>query len=167
MPFPHLTTSSPTHAVEWRNGQVVDLGGLNGAPDSAAYGINDSDDIVGASTVGSDGVLLHAFLYHQGKMTDLGTVEGDTESSAASINNRGEIVGSSYIPAPFSTRAFIYENGHMYDLNKRIDPTSPLADVVHLDEAVAINSLGWIAANGTDSRDDLQHAYLLIRNATP
>jgi hypothetical protein len=64
-------------------------------------------------------------------------------------------------------RAFIYVNGQMYDLNKLIDPTSPAADKVHLDQAVAINSAGWIAANGTDSRDDLQHAYLLIRNGTP
>jgi len=51
----------------------------------------------------------------------------------------------------------------MYDLNTRIDPSSPLAGVVHLDEAVAINSVGWIAANGIDRRDGLEHAYLLIR----
>jgi probable HAF family extracellular repeat protein len=93
-------------------------------------------------------------------MVDIGTLQGDTESSAASINDRGEIVGWS---GTITTRAFIYVNGQMYDLNKRIDPTTPLAGFVHLDEAVAINSVGWIAANGTDSRDGLQHAYLLIR----
>jgi probable HAF family extracellular repeat protein len=93
-------------------------------------------------------------------MADLGTLPGDIDSSAASINDRGEIVGWSQ---SFTVmRAVIYVNGQIYDLNALIDPTSPLAAFVHLDEAVAINSRGWIAANGTDSRGD-QHAYLLIR----
>jgi probable HAF family extracellular repeat protein len=151
------------HAVEWQNGHVTDLGGLNGSNDSAATGINDKDDIVGESTVGRNG-LLHAFLYHQGKMLDLGTLEGDTESSAASINNLGEIVGSS------GSRAFIYTNGQMYDLNGLIDPISPLGGVISLYEAVAINSAGWIAANGLRTFNegfDILATYLLIPNATP
>lgn len=152
------STTSGTHAVEWHDGAVTDLVGLSGADYSIARSINDSDDIVGLSAVGGNDTPLHAFLYRRGKMEDLGTLEGDRESSAASINDRGEIVGFS---SGTDARAFIYANGQMYDLNGLIDPTSPLAGAVHLDAAVAINSRGWIAANGT--RDDQTHAYLLIR----
>lgn len=142
-------------AVEWQNGTVTLI--VPDAPNgsrSLATAVNDNGQVVG--TAGG-----HAFIYYGGKLSDLGTLPGDFESSAESINNFGQVVGwsSSFV----STRAFIYVNGQMYDLNTRIDPTSPLADVVHLDEAVAINSTGWIAANGTGSRDGLRHAYLLIR----
>lgn len=161
--------SSGNHAVEWRGGQVTDLGGLNGSNDSAANGINDRDDIVGMSTVGSNG-LSHAFLYHQGKMQDLGTLGGDPESSAASINNRGEIVGWSGTEIG-SSRAFIYTHGQMYDLNSLIDPITPLGEVIYLYEAVAINSAGWIAVNATrtipgDTSDVFADVYLLIPNTT-
>jgi probable HAF family extracellular repeat protein len=157
---------SGNHAVEWQDGHVTDLGGLNGSNNSAANGINDKDDIVGMSTVGSNG--FHAFLHHQGKMLDLGTLEDDTESSAASINNLGEIVGWSR--SGTESRAFIYTNGRMYDLNKLIDPTSPLAEDAHIYEAVAINSTGWIAANAVRNEPGTEiflfvEVWLLIPNA--
>jgi len=163
---------SGTHAVEWHDGNITDLGdlggqqGLFGVHMSAANGINNRDDIVGTSELES-GLVQHAFLYHAGSMVDIGTLQGDNNSSATSINDRGEIVGWSNRAFSVIRNAFIYVNGQMYDLNKLMTPTRPLASFVHLEEAVAINSTGWIAANGTDSRDDLQHAYLLIRNATP
>lgn len=50
----------------------------------------------------------------------------------------------------------------MYDLNTLIDPTRPLVGSIKLTAAVTISSNGWIAANGTDSRDQLDHALLLI-----
>ena len=50
----------------------------------------------------------------------------------------------------------------MYDLNTLIDPASQLEGVVKLESAVSINSNGWIAVNGKDTRDQLGHAFLLI-----
>ena len=51
----------------------------------------------------------------------------------------------------------------MQDLNSLIDRASPLAGLVTLDEAVSINANGWIAVNGTDSRDPgWTRAFLLI-----
>jgi probable HAF family extracellular repeat protein len=117
-------------------------------------------------------------------MLDLGTLDGDSDSSAAAINNRGEIVGSSGTEQSTASgvefapqHAFIYTNGQMYDLNKLIDPPispSPFGEVVQLYGAVAINSAGWIAANGiryvsgTGTALELfVEVYLLIPNATP
>jgi probable HAF family extracellular repeat protein len=154
--------SSGLHAVEWRNGAITDLGGLQGADYSAAYAVNSSGDVVGASRVDqTSGAPTHAFLYHAGAMADLGTLPGDTDSSASSINDAGEIVGSSQ--GSTTSRAFLYESGHLYDLNALIDPASALAGQVSLEDAVGISSNGWIAVNGTDSRDPgWTRAFLLI-----
>lgn len=154
--------TSGIHAVEWQGGNITDLGGLQGANYSAAYSINTNGDVVGGSRSDpSSGSPTHAFLYHQGVMTDLGTLAGDSGSSADSINDTGQIVGVSQ--SDTSKRAFLYANGHMYDLNSLIDPASPLAGAVALQEAVGISANGWIAVNGTDSRDPgWTHAFLLI-----
>jgi probable HAF family extracellular repeat protein len=154
--------SSGMHATEWQDGTITDLGGLQGADYSAAYAVNSSGDVVGGSrTDPSSGAPTHAFLYQQGAMTDLGTLAGDSTSSADSINDSGQMVGVSQ--SDTASRAFLYENGQMYDLNSLIDPASPLVGLVTLDEAVSVSSNGWIAVNGTDSRDPgWERAFLLI-----
>ena len=156
------TGASGIHAVEWQNGNITDLGGLQGASYSSASSIDDNGDVVGGSrTDQTSGAPTHAFLYKQGVMNDLGTLGGDTNSSADSVNDSGQVVGSSQ--SDTTKRAFLYENGHMYDLNTLIDPASPLAGSVSLQEAVGISSNGWIAVNGTDSNDPgWTRAFLLI-----
>jgi probable HAF family extracellular repeat protein len=141
-------------AVEWQDGLITLL-----APDTAngfsvATGLNEQDDVVGVSG-------NHAFLYHRGTLSDLGTLPGDASSSANAINEDGEIVGVSVAMDGVTSRAFIYVNGQMHDLNSRLDTASPVAGSVKLEEAVGINSHGWIAANGT--RDGQRYAYLLKR----
>jgi len=154
--------SGGMHATEWQGGAITDLGGLQGADYSAAYAISNSGDIVGGSRIdSSSGAATHAFLYHQGAMTDLGTLDGDSTSSANSINDNGQIVGLSQ--SDTGSRAFLYEKGQMHDLNSLIDPESPLVGLVSLEEAVGISTNGWIAVNGTDSRDPgWTRAFLLI-----
>jgi probable HAF family extracellular repeat protein len=140
-------------AVEWQDGRITLLA-PNVTTFNVANGLNDIDDVVGVS---GD----HAFLYHRGILSDLGMLPGDASSSANAINNKGEIVGVSVAADGVTSRAFIYLNGQMYDLNTLLDTASPIAGSVKLEEAVGINSHGRIAANGT--RDGQQHAYLLKR----
>lgn len=145
-------------AVEWQNGTVTSLGGLQNSTSSEAYGINSAGDIVGTSAVGTtEGAPSHAFLYSHGTMTDLGTVQGDVDSTAYSINDRGQIVGVSVTPAGVG-RAFLDQKGTMYDLKTLLDPSDPLAPYVTLEEAVSISQNGYIAVNGTDSRDSGENA---------
>jgi probable HAF family extracellular repeat protein len=148
-------------AVEWQDGRItllapdaVDMYGSSLYGTSVANGLNDADDVVGFS---GD----HAFLYHRGTLSDLGTLPGDASTSANAINEDGEIVGVSVATDGVTSRAFIYVNGQMHDLNSLLDTASPIAGSVKLEEAVGINSHGWIAANGT--RDGQQYAYLLKR----
>ncbi len=133
-PFP---PDNVFHAMEWSNNVVTDLESLGDASNcSNALAINDQGETVGTSENGRldpvTGVLqLRAVLWKNGKIENLGTFGGN-HSLASAINNRGQIVGFSLnkIPDPFSlfdfgiggftngteTRAFLWENGHMQDL---------------------------------------------------
>ncbi|MGA7854144.1 MAG: hypothetical protein WCA15_12530 [Candidatus Acidiferrales bacterium] len=119
-----------THALLWQNGAVTDLGSLGGKGWNTPMAINRRGDIVGFSDLPGDvsgGTLnasFHAFLWTKetGRMTDLGVLAGDSLSEALDINDEGQIVGVS-LP---SFRAFIYENGKMWDLNSLIAHDSPL-----------------------------------------
>jgi probable HAF family extracellular repeat protein len=148
-------------AWTWLEGTVWEL--APGAGYSSAWAINAAGDVVG--TRGTSMEDHHAFLYRIGSMRDLGTLGGHT-SVALAINTKGQIVGFSDIteimrePAGGTgARAFLYEDGKMKDLTRLL--VGPDAPFVTLRDATAINDVGMITANGTDSRSTGEHAYLL------
>lgn len=94
------------------NGSVTtELGTLGGAT-SAAYGVNGSNVVVGASLNGA--AQARAFLFDGIRFTDLGTLAGGTTSEARAINHNGVVAGFSGTTSG-SDHAFIY-NGTMTDL---------------------------------------------------
>jgi probable HAF family extracellular repeat protein len=118
------------HAVVWQNGQLTDLGTVPGGLGSFAFFVSDNGLIAGAS---ENGVIdpvantpeTHAVLWSNGQITDLGTL-GGTQSLGAGVNDAGQVTGyaQNAIPDPFSiqglgtqTRAFLWQNGVMQDLN--------------------------------------------------
>lgn len=89
---------------------VTDLGTLPGGNSSVAYGLNDSGQVVGNSTLPGN-PYGHAFLYTNGTLTDLGDLGGGW-SDAFRVNSSGVVVG--YAPLPGGNdRAFTYSNGQM------------------------------------------------------
>lgn len=103
----------------------------------------------------ADDTLSHALLARLGTpgLTDLGALEPDGWSNAHGVNDAGIVVGIDASPGGVAT-AFVLDASDrmMTDLNTLV--TLPAG--VMLDDAVAINSKGQIAAEGTDG-----HAYLL------
>jgi probable HAF family extracellular repeat protein len=82
------------------NFTYVDLGTLPGGTQSVAYGLNDSQAVVGWSTIpgcttAAGFECRRAYVWQNGVMTDLGTLPGDEDSFARAINNNGIIVGTS------------------------------------------------------------------------
>jgi probable HAF family extracellular repeat protein len=133
-----------SHAFVFDGGGLVDLGTLGGA-NSTALGADGSGRVVGSSQTKGGGPP-HAFLYDSGLMMDLGTL-GGAASQANDINNRGHIVGWATTEKG-EQRAFLWARGRMLDLNTLV--VLPRQTV--LAEAVAVNDVGQIVANGNDGR---------------
>jgi hypothetical protein len=155
-------------------GRIIQLRGLKGRTCSAvATAINDAGEIVGVACdeavrfslsgyaeplpVGSNSVAEainkqgdvvgmsgnSAFLYHLGKKVQLPKPSGDAGYTAIafSINASDEIVGSLY---GRSSKAFVYLNGHAYDLQTLIPPNSGWT----IADAYGVNDHGEIVGDG-------------------
>jgi probable HAF family extracellular repeat protein len=133
------------HAVMWDHGRTINLGSLGGTAWNTPMAINERGDVVGFSDLSGDSSgnpNFHAFLWTRTHgMQDLGTLYGDEYSEALGINDSGVIVGVSYGVSFSTSRAFIYENGKMTDLNTLIGPSASL----YLLFANDINDKGVIA----------------------
>jgi probable HAF family extracellular repeat protein len=118
-------------AVLWKDGEVIDLGTLEGGFESAASAVNRRGQVAGTflntvpdpfSPFGQAGTEVHAFLWESGVMKDLGTL-GGPETVAYFVNERGQVVGTSFT-SPTANPAsglptldpFLWENGKMLDL---------------------------------------------------
>jgi probable HAF family extracellular repeat protein len=144
--FSDLTSTGWLNNAGWiySGGQFTILPYAQSAPTA----INASGQVVG-NYFDSSG--SHAFLYSNGHITDLGTL-GGAGSGATSLNDQGQVVGWANVAgapgAPSYTqpsRAFLYENGQMYDLNNLLSKGTPPLD---LGLAIGINNMGQILAVG-------------------
>jgi probable HAF family extracellular repeat protein len=150
-----------SHAFQWQDGVLTNLGALPGVNSSQAFWISQNGLIVGISQNGDIDPLIPGFpefravLWQKGGITDLGTLDGGYESFATAVNNGGQVVGFSTntTPDPFclfipglcttQTRAFLWQNGVMQDL-KTLGGSDAMA--------VLINEHGQIAGQSyTDS----------------
>ncbi|MCX5807726.1 MAG: hypothetical protein NT010_16925 [Proteobacteria bacterium] len=130
------------------NYTVTDLGSL-GVANSAAYGINNTGQVVGysATSGGSD----NAFLYSNGTMKNLGTL-GGTWSAAYGINNAGQVVGySTNTSGNSAENAFLYSNGTMQNLGTLGGTWSA---------AYGINNAGHVVGSSQISGNSAHNAFL-------
>jgi probable HAF family extracellular repeat protein len=101
-----IVGNSNRHAFLWKDGVMTDLGTLGSAFDfSAAYGINNLGQIVGASL--TDSGETHLFLWEQGRMSDLGVrLDTSRDEARVDINDDGQIAGTTS-----DGKAFLWEGG--------------------------------------------------------
>jgi probable HAF family extracellular repeat protein len=141
---------SAAHAVIWEDGAPRDLGNLGGVAWNTPTAINQRGDIAGFSDFAGDdggGLNAHAVLWPKsGAIQDLGTLDGDVISLAFGINDPGQVVGQSI--GAGGSRAFLFRDGVMVDLNTLTEPGSPF-----LIYANDINDRGEIAGQGCDACD--------------
>jgi len=154
-----ISTAIAAHAVLWDNGKPISIGGLGGKFSNVAYAINNASQVVGVSDLKGDNTA-HAFLWQSGQgMIDLGTLPGDFLSVAYSINDSGQVVGTS-CDVNFNCRAFLWQNGSMFDLNALIPSTSSL----YLISANDLNNYGEIVGQAFDQKTGTLPAFLATPN---
>jgi probable HAF family extracellular repeat protein len=127
---------------------ITDLGTLGGTT-TKAFGINENNQIVGASQVGS---YMVAFLRDDGIMTNLGAL-GAYGSWAYDINDAGQVVGGSVVDDQNHNHAFLWQSGSgMQDLGTLGGPSS---------NAFEINNSGQKVGSACCAPDTyLSHAVL-------
>lgn len=156
----NLAGDQLSYAFLWERGAIHALGGSLGGSYSGAESINENGEVAGFAYF-SDNTTFHAVLWKRiGHMTDLGVIGNDQCSYAAAINSGGQVVGSSISSCTAEEptfRAFVWEDGSIFDLNALIPGGSPL----YLQSVQTINDRGEIAGQGADSSDN-NHAFLLI-----
>jgi probable HAF family extracellular repeat protein len=134
---------SARHAVLWENGSPRNIGDFGGIAWNTPTAINHQGTIAGFSDFPGDdsgAPNYHAFIsFGGGPIQDLKTVGDDPYSLAFGINEKNQVVGQS-LDADFNSRAFIWENGKITDLNSLVPAGSPF-----LIYANDINERGEIA----------------------
>ena len=149
-------------------GGMRDVGTIAGGF-SDARRMNDSNHIVGSSTINDYDNRKHAFLFDGVTRRDLGAIgTGDFLSDRSfgyGVNSHNVVVGSSYLPyqgGALHAVAFVYRDGVMHDLNKLL---ANGAGTYHLYTATAINDHGQIVAGASGPSGE--HAVLLTPTSTP
>jgi probable HAF family extracellular repeat protein len=134
-----------------------DLGTLGGSF-GVGNAINGAGEVAGGATTAGD-VALHAFFWKRGRMTDLGAVPGYNCIEAFGINSKSQVVGQAETQCGVSPGAFafLWENGHMIDLNVFVPPGSNLT----LGDVEQINDRGEMFGGALLPNGDAR-AFVLI-----
>jgi probable HAF family extracellular repeat protein len=159
-------------AVLWKDGQIIDLGTLEGGYESFVGNVNSRGDVVGLAmntvpdpfNINGPGFFptqSRAFLWQNGVMQDLGTL-GGTDANAILINEGGQIVGTSYTnstPNPTTgiptIDPFLWKNGTMMDLGT-------LGGTIG--NPTAFNNRGQVVGVSNLSGDLFSHPFLWTKN---
>jgi probable HAF family extracellular repeat protein len=122
---------SARRAVLWDNGVPTDLGSLGGVAWNTATAINNHGVVVGFSNLPPSSSFspgarhYQAFIWTKATgMQSLGTRTGDVRSVANDVNDSNQVIGTSR-SASGLTRAFLWQNGVMTDLNTVTAAGSP------------------------------------------
>ena len=140
------------HGFLWRNGQMIDLGALNGQAVSEARAINNTGLIAGKSNIFP--VVWEYDPANSGRaprIRQLAIPAGFFAATATAVNDVGDVVG--YAGSPnIDSHAVLWRNGIAIDLG--------LWPGGHYSVANGINNLGQIVGTGTVAGDNLDHALM-------
>ena len=135
-----------SHAFIWDDGKVTELPFIPGGFTSEGWSLNCHLDVVGRGRFFDpelNAIVWRAFAFVDGEAFRLDPLPGTSHSNARDINNAQTVVGWS------NSRAFIWQDGLLTDLNDVLSPSFN-GDIT---AAKGINQVGQIIAEGHS--DDL------------
>jgi probable HAF family extracellular repeat protein len=137
----------------------MDIGNFDGGVAwNTPTAINNAGLVVGFANLPNSGTGFNpvGFIWSRTRgIRQLGPLAGDSNSWAWGVNSRGQVVGQSFGPGG---RAFLYQDGVMYDLNGLLLPGSSLQLLLAND----INDSGEIAGFAKDLNTGKQVAFLAV-----
>jgi probable HAF family extracellular repeat protein len=159
-------------AVVWKDGQIINLGTLEGGVFSFPNAMNNRGYVTGVAqnTVPDPFSLLglgtqsRAFRWHGGALEDLGTL-GGPDSWGASVNEHGQIAGWAYtnnIPNPVTKvpteHPFSWEDHAMQDLGT-LGGTLAVVGALQFGAGGSINNRGQIIGTSNLVGDLIHHPF--------
>ena len=145
-----FSSLQPTAPISATDMEITDLGVLPGGVSSEAHDVCDNGEIVGVVEMESG--EPRGFLWKNEVMSDIGDLcgGGPCPTRALAINDSERIVGQTMINVGEfpQDRAFIIENGQMFDLNGLIDDPNNVLQGTTLWQAADIDNTGRILAIG-------------------
>ena len=143
-------------AVFWAGREISDLSAAvqrgYGWELEEARAINDAGDMTGS---GMRNGVREAFLVKNGRITGLGVLPNGLFSTGFGLNGSNQVVGVAGMRGLYGTRAFLWDQGTLIDLNTVL----PAGSGWELREARGINNSGQIVGWGNLHGED--HAYLI------
>jgi len=169
-------------AVLWTDGNIADLGTLEGGYESAATAVNNQGMVVGLSinTIPDPfpivdggasqglGYQTRAFLSLNGTMEDLGTLGTGTDATAYLINEKGQVAGDSFTDQTSTTSLcgtnVPRQDPFFWDSEHGMIDVGTLGGVCGF--AFALNTRGQVVGQSDLSGDQQAHAFVWDPNQT-
>jgi probable HAF family extracellular repeat protein len=164
-------------AVLWKDGEIKNLGTLEGGNFSFPNAMNNRGQVVGVAqnTIPDPFCLLsqsglrtqsRAFLWQEGVMLDLGDL-GGPDSWAASINAHGDVAGWSFTdssPNPGTAvptkHPFLWQDGTMHDLGTLGGTSAVVGSLQSPGAGASLNNRGQVIGTSNLTGDLIHHPFL-------
>ncbi|MFY9741889.1 MAG: DUF3466 family protein [Candidatus Sulfotelmatobacter sp.] len=154
--------ASAEHALLWENGVPINLGNIGGQAWNTPTAINNQGVVVGFGNISGDENAPEnpaAFIWTKANgIKEIYPFGSDPNDVLFDINQKNQAVGNSFNPNTGTSRAVLWQNNTLNDLNALVvQPTS-----LYLTLAQGINDAGEITGTATDTTTNETVGFLAI-----
>jgi|HubBroStandDraft_1064217.scaffolds.fasta_scaffold17025_2 probable HAF family extracellular repeat protein len=154
--------ASAEHALLWENGVPTNLGNIGGQAWNTPTALNNEGVVVGFGNISGDenaGENPAAFIWtKENGIKEIYPFSTDTNDVLFDINGKNQAVGNSFNVNTLTSRAVLWQNGTLNDLNGLVVHPASL----YLTLAQGINDAGEITGTAIDTATDQTVGFLAV-----